>query len=301
MKLRGGPDGLHYFDRRSGLNILFDEINVPQVEWATAPRHVSIALTNTCDLSCSHCYAPKHSTELKCSDVESWLQELDRHGCIGVGFGGGEPTLYKELSRLCKFASEETELAVTFTTHGHHLDKNLAKELQGYVNFIRVSMDGIENTYETIRGRPFSELLDKFEIIRDVSQFGINFLVNDMTYPDLDKAIELASKIGASEFLLIPELSTNNNSNDINKETILRLNEWVSGYKGDIPLAVSEAGRDLLPTCEAFPNELELHAYAHIDASGYLKYSSFDKEGVIIENNDVIHALNKLSTWRNTK
>ena len=295
MKLRGGPDGLHYFDRKSGLNILFDEIDVPQEQWAIAPRHISIALTNTCDLSCAHCYAPKHSAELKYDDVISWLVELDRHGCIGAGFGGGEPTLYEDLSKLCRFTSEKTELSVTFTTNGHHIDQKLANELSGYVNFIRVSMDGIENTYETIRGRPFSALLDKFEVIRDISQFGINFLVNDMTYLDLDKAIELASKIGASEFLLIPELSTNNNSNNINKETILRLNEWVSGYKGDIPLAVSEAGRDLLPTCEAFPNELELHAYAHIDASGYLKYNSFDKKGIIIKNNDLINALELLA------
>ena len=156
-------------------------------------------------------------------------------------------------------------------------------------------MDGIENTYETIRGRPFSALLDKFEIIRDISQFGINFLVNDLTCPDLDNAIELASKVGASEFLLIPELPSDKNSIAIDQETILRLRKWVSDYKGDISLSVSEAGRDLLPTCEAFPNELGLRAYAHIDASGYLKYSSFDKEGVMIENNDVMCALNKLT------
>lgn len=295
MKLRGGPDGLHYFDRKTGLNILFDEIDISQEQWATAPRHISIALTNTCDLSCSHCYAPKYSAELKYLDVKLWLQELDKNGCLGVGFGGGEPTLYTELSKLCRFAFEETELAVTFTTNGHHINSNLAKELAGYVNYIRVSMDGVGNTYEKIRGRSFSTFLDKFEIIRDISQFGINFLVNDKTYPDLDQAIELASKAGASEFLLIPELPIDKNSTDIDKGTILRLRKWVLDYKGDIPLSVSEAGRNLLPTCEAFPNELGLHAYAHIDASGYLKHSSFDKGGVKIENNDIMYALNKLT------
>lgn len=60
VKLRVGPDGLHLFDRRTGLNMLFDEIEAPEEQWSRAPRQVSIALTNACDLACSFCYAPKN-------------------------------------------------------------------------------------------------------------------------------------------------------------------------------------------------------------------------------------------------
>ena len=46
LKTRYGPDGIHIFDRHSGLNILLDE-NVPNQDiWTLAPRQVSIALTN---------------------------------------------------------------------------------------------------------------------------------------------------------------------------------------------------------------------------------------------------------------
>lgn len=293
MKMRGGPDGLHYFDRRSGLNILFDEIDVPQEQWAKAPRHVSIALTNTCDLKCPHCFAPKYPAQLEFLELTSWLEELDKNGCIGVGFGGGEPTLYKDFSKLCKHAAEKTKLSVTFTTNGHHIDSVLAKELKNCVHFIRISMDGVNSTYESIRKRPFSDLLKQIKIIRQISAFGINFLVNKMTFPDLNKGIDLALKMGASEFLLVPEISTDTTAG-IDSETMDLLQGWVLAYQGDIPLAVSEVGRDILPTCEAFPNEMGLHAYAHIDASSQLKQSSFEKNGVIIDKNGVMKALKSI-------
>lgn len=88
-KLRGGPAGLHAFNRATGLNILSEEISVPTALWSRAPRHVSIALTNRCDLACAHCFAPKSRDELRFDSVTRWLAELDANGTLGVGFGGG--------------------------------------------------------------------------------------------------------------------------------------------------------------------------------------------------------------------
>src|SRR5947208_2789883 len=144
FKIRAGPSGLFFFNRATGLNILFDEIDVPATSWALAPRQISIALTNACDLSCSYCFAPKTRASLSFNTVTSWLPELDANGTFGVGFGGGEPTLYPRFAELCDHACQNTGLAVTFTTHGHRLDDRLLNALAGNVHFIRVSMDGIE-------------------------------------------------------------------------------------------------------------------------------------------------------------
>lgn len=64
MKMRAGPSGLHFFDRRTGWNVLVDEVRIPPSQWAGAPRQISVALTNACDLSCSYCYAPKTAATL---------------------------------------------------------------------------------------------------------------------------------------------------------------------------------------------------------------------------------------------
>lgn len=106
LKVRASPAGLHFFNRTTGINILVDEITPPTSMWSAAPRHVSVALTNACDLACSHCYAPKKPAMLVFDRLTSWLANLDTNGCIGVGFGGGGanslPTVDRTLLLRCE-------------------------------------------------------------------------------------------------------------------------------------------------------------------------------------------------------
>jgi hypothetical protein len=88
-KVRLSEAGVHLFDRVSGLNVLLDEIEVPAGQVSRAPRYLSVALTNTCELRCTYCYAPKYPAGLDVNQVVAWAIELDRAGCLGVGFGGG--------------------------------------------------------------------------------------------------------------------------------------------------------------------------------------------------------------------
>jgi hypothetical protein len=69
----------------------------------------------------------------------------------------------------------------------------------------------------------------------------------------------------------------------------------VARYCGHVPLAVSRNGADGLPTCNLFSAETGLNAFAHIDASGIMKTSSYDVKGIQILENRVIAALNKLA------
>ncbi len=290
MKVRPGPDGLHLFNRVTGINILIDEAKVPRALWATAPRQISVALTNACDLRCLHCYAPKHKAALASERIVEWLNELDANGCLGVGFGGGEPTLHPDFPELCRQVAQKTGLAVTFTTHAHRLDDRLAADLKGSVHFVRVSMDGVGATYEKIRARPFASLQRRIETVRNLAPFGINFVVNAVTLPDLNAAIAIASEAGAAEFLLLPEQPVRGRSG-IESATIEALRGWVNSFKGTIPLSVSETGSPGLPTCNPLAGETGLRAYAHIDASAVLKETSYDDTGVSIDTSGVMQAL----------
>jgi len=294
-KVRIGAAGLHVFDRNTGTNLLIDEISLPSSMWSTAPRQVSIALTNACDLVCSHCYAPKNPAVLNFKRLTSWLADLDVNGCMGVGFGGGEPTLYPRIVELCSFTAEKTGLAITMTTHAHHLSDLLLEDLSGKLHFIRVSMDGVEATYEAIRGRSFATLVRRIKALSKRFSFGINFLVNSETIDDLDKAINLAEELGCSEFLLLPEEATIRKSG-IDSVTRKILQKWVVNYRGSTPLAVSESGADGFPICNPLFAETGLNAFAHIDASGILKRTSYSTNGVQIVENGVMPALHRLAT-----
>ena len=293
FKVRAGPSGVHFFCRQTGLNVLCDEIRIPPELWAIAPRQVSIALTNACDLRCPYCYAPKTTAVLNRTILAGWFQELDANGCLAVGFGGGEPTLHEHFVWLCRYAAKQTNLAVTFTTHAHRIDSVLADALRGAVHFVRISMDGIGTTYEMLRGRPFAELHARLNIIRTIAPFGINFVVNADTMPDLNAALALAAEAGASEILLLPEYPTQGR-HGIDPATARALQKWVSGYRSPLRLTISEASSDGMPAIPMVAGETGLRAYAHIDAQGILKRSSFDHAGIHIENSGVLDALLRL-------
>jgi MoaA/NifB/PqqE/SkfB family radical SAM enzyme len=293
LKVRLGADGIHLFNRRSGINILLDEA-IPSVDkWSEAPRQMSIALTNSCDLTCAHCYAPKTPAILSFDKLKNWLKEIDSNGCVGVGFGGGEPTLYPFLTELCAFTANETGLAVTMTTHGHRLDNQLLSELAGNLHFVRVSMDGVEATYEAIRRRSFDSLIKRIVALSTQVSFGINFVVNSMTIKDLDAAIALAESLGASEFLLLPEEPVKGRLG-ISEKTSFELRNWIESYRGKVPLAVSESKSEGIATCNPFNTEKGINAYCHIDAKGVLKRSSYDFSGVLISTDGVMKAISDL-------
>jgi len=296
MKFRIGPNGVHLFDRLSGLNVLLDELRPRKEEWSTSPRQVSIALTNVCDLHCGYCYAPKHKASLRTDDVLSWVKELDTGGCLGIGFGGGEPTLHPDFANICKRVADETQLAVTFTTHGHRVTPQLVECLKGSIHFTRISVDGVGRTYEEQRGKQFASLLRGMESIAALSPFGINVVVNERTVAELDAMSELAQEVGASELLLLPQQATTTVAN-MNRVVGRALQNWVSNYRGKVRLAVSETGASGLPTCDPLPDERGLQGYAHIDASGMLRENSYSLVGTKIEDTGVLSALKRL---RNT-
>lgn len=297
FKVRVGPAGLHFFNRTTGINFLVDEITPPTCTWSAAPRHVSVALTNACDLACSHCYAPKNPALLAFDRLKNWLTDLDTNGCIGVGFGGGEPTLYPRLAELCSYATKMTNMAVTLTTHAHGLSDQLLNKLTGNLHFVRVSMDGVGQTYESIRCRPFDVLLERITAIRRIVRFGINYVVNSKTIGDLDAAVLLAADHGASEFLMLPEEPLGR-GDGIDNKTMITLRKWVDGYRGNVPLAVSEGNADGFPICNPLNAEMGLSAFAHIDASGILKRTSYDTDGIPICDKGIMDALSELNAIR---
>ena len=258
LRRRVGPSGVHLFDRRTGLNCLLNEVQLPPERWATAPRHMAIALTNACDLACDHCYAPKKAASLTIDQVCRWLTELDTNGSLGVGFGGGEPTLFPGFPDICQYASQETGLAVSFTTHGHHLlDGRLLAAIAGHVHFVRLSMDGVGRTYEAIRGRPFDAFLRCLCAVRAMSRFGLNYVVNRRTLPDLDAAAAIAADAGASELLLLPEMPVGTGGG-IDPTTRSALAGWVATYRGPVSLSVATSGADGLPTSDPLPEDAGL-------------------------------------------
>jgi len=282
-KIRLCKAGVHLFDRISGLNVLLDEVQVPAGQISRAPRYLSVALTNACELRCAYCYAPKHAAVLDMERVVAWAVELDGTGCLGIGFGGGEPTAHRRFAQLCTQIAESTSMAVTFTTHGHRLTPELADALRGSVHFARLSVDGVGATYERLRRRPFAAVTSAAALLRSIAPIGINAVVNTDTIGELDDLAEFAADVGASELLLLPEQPTGARPGiaATDAECLVR---WIRTARIRVRLALSRSGLEAsVPAVEAIPGEHPLDAHMHVDASGVLRPNAYAPVGTPIE------------------
>jgi sulfatase maturation enzyme AslB (radical SAM superfamily) len=282
-KVRLSEAGVHLFDRASGLNVLLDEVEVPAGQVSLAPRYLSFALTNACELRCAYCYAPKHAAALDVGRVVAWAVELDGAGCLGVGFGGGEPTAHRRFAQLCAQIAESTSMAVTFTTHGHRLTPGLTDALRGSVHFARLSVDGVGATYERLRRRPFAAVITAAALLRSVAPIGINTVVNADTIGELDHLAEFAADVGAIELLLLPEQPTaaTPGISDADAERLVR---WVRTARTQVRLAISRSGLEAsVPAVEVIPGERPLDAHMHVDATSVLRPHAYASVGTPIE------------------
>ena len=167
----------------------------------------------------------------------------------------------------------------------------MISHLSPYVHFTRLSMDGFGDTYEKIRGRPFEQFLSKLKMIRSEMRYGVNYVVNDETVADLDK-LDFLQDLGCEELLLLPQHRTKY-VNDIRPPAKELMTNWVESYTGGMKLSVGAYAQDGLPACDIFSKDDSLEGYAHIDADGLLKRSSYNKEGVKITTS-LSYALEKL-------
>jgi MoaA/NifB/PqqE/SkfB family radical SAM enzyme len=253
-------------------------------------------LTNACDLSCSYCYASKFSARLIADDVISWAKQLDVAGCFGLGFGGGEPTLYPGFATLCRDIHETTNLALSMTTHGHHFSATLVERLTGNVDFIRVSMDGVGSTYERLRGRSFPLFIEKLKLVSATARFGVNFVVNEDTIEDLERAADFAFEHGAEEFLLLPETATGGTLN-VRPQTMEQLSNWVRTNYQRCRLATSAHSGGLIdaPMLMTSDPAHESFDFMHVDASSTLKTSAFAKKGIqLVSGGSIVATIQRL-------
>lgn len=291
MKLRCESRGLHFYDRVSGYHVLLDEKPVPRELWSRAPSLVSVALTNVCDLACEFCYAPKSTHHLAFDDLLRWCKELDALGTLEVAFGGGEPTLYRELPELCAAIWEGTGLGISITTHGHHLTPDLTERLHGNVSIIRISVDAPEPTYSAIRGRPLSRVEQNVRAIGGRITVGVNTVVNGATLEHLNELSALVESWQATDWLLLPE--TRGGRFTLTTEEWDGLSGWLTANAGRFPLNVTYDARPFLRCPFLFDEEPD-QDYVHISADGYLRLCSYERGGVPLKDKALSDALGEL-------
>lgn len=293
MKCRIEPEGVHLYDRKTGLHILIDEVETSSSHYSIAPRTVSIAITDKCDFSCPYCYVNLKTNFLDTESIISFCNELDKLGTFDIAFGGGEPTLHPELSRICNAIWSKTDLGISITTHGHHLTPKVINELKGALSFIRISIDGTEPVYSKLRNEALKPLLKNLEYLKGKIPFGFNTVINSLTLKNLDSLLELAIQYEVKELLLLPMI--------VKGKTVLSdeewkvFDKWISDNYQKIPMRISSISKTKISAPILFNSSEWDKDYAFIGVDKKFRENSFTKDGILIENN-----LNEIiQNWKN--
>jgi hypothetical protein len=134
------------------------------------------------------------------------LRLLRGEGYEVLSVSGGEPLVYRGLSRLARQAAE-LGYRVHVVTNGILLTKDRVAELREHVHLLAVSLDGAEDVHNRVRGRAdaFRKANAGLEVLAEAGiPFGVAFGVSRHSLPDVPWAFERAREVGANLLHLRP-------------------------------------------------------------------------------------------------
>ena len=159
-----------------------------------APLQTVLFITDKCNLRCKHCsvYGSAGNKQRSFEDIVADMKYSYELGSRFIDLEGGEPTLWKEegktINDLIDKALEIGFFSITVTTNAQQ-DFSWIRPQS-----IWVSMDGVGEYHNQIRGEDTFARLEK-----NISQSGkknicVNMVVNALNYESVDAAMEYVKK-----------------------------------------------------------------------------------------------------------
>jgi MoaA/NifB/PqqE/SkfB family radical SAM enzyme len=159
---------------------------------AKKPLQTVLFVSDKCNLACKHCTVYQSET----TNTKTYQQiglELERSYRLGsrfVDFEGGEPTLWrdgdKDLNSLIRLAKKTGYYSATITT-------NAQLPFTGSeADSIWVSLDGIGEYHDAIRGQGAFDRLVKNIATAHHPHLSVNMVINSLNYASIEETIEFA-------------------------------------------------------------------------------------------------------------
>ena len=179
------------------------------------PLYAGLNLTDNCNMRCIMCNSWRsHSAEeLTAQEWKDIIRQLKDQGIRFVGFAGGEPLLRKDLPSLIAYATS-LGLHTELTTSGYLLDEARATALfAAGLKSVVISIDGVGEAYEAIRGREWRRVEQACEILARVHRQGtvqvvIGFVLMKPTLDHVEAVKALSARLGLPLVISLLDAST---------------------------------------------------------------------------------------------
>jgi len=200
------------------------------------PYEVLITLTNRCNLKCIMCSFSNSNMdiadELKTKDIINMIDQIAKLNIKGIVFSGGEPFLRDDLFEIIHYASKNDIKNSSLLTNGTIINEEIISKINSSgLKSICVSIDGLENTHDYIRGRgTFKKSMDFIQIVQKQCpqvSLSITSIIMNRNLEDIPKLIKLYKEMRINLVSFQPVIYDNTNWNDKQKRDDL----WVSEAK----------------------------------------------------------------------
>ncbi len=168
-----------------------------------APLQTVLFITDKCNLRCKHCsvYGSAGYHQRTFADIESDMRYAYAQGSRFIDLEGGEPTLWREGERtindIIDKAREIGFFSITVTTNAQQDFSWI------HPHSIWVSMDGVGEYHERIRGNGTFARLEENIAKSHQNHICVNMVVNTLNYESVDAAMDYVRQNNAIEQISI--------------------------------------------------------------------------------------------------
>lgn len=158
--------------------------------------------TLKCNLRCSHCGSQAgipRANELNTEECFKLCEELADLGCEDVSLMGGEPFLRKDWFQVAQCICD-LGMNLSFVSNGVILDKYIDKIARLEPKVVGISLDGMKQTHELIRGiGTFDKTIRAIDLLRERGiQTTVITTVSKLNFKDLPKMKDLLFRRGVN-------------------------------------------------------------------------------------------------------
>lgn len=157
---------------------LFARYVVNSMKYNTSQTGIFISFTNRCNFKCDYCYqsfrksmAPSDLSPRRWKSLFAFTTQRVEEGGIrklAVALFGGEPLLNLDVvGQACKdlksLESKGCNVHITLITNGALLSPSVWSDLEPYIKFVQVTIDGSREVHDW--SRPFSDGTGSYEVV----------------------------------------------------------------------------------------------------------------------------------------
>lgn len=164
-------------------------------------------ITKKCNLSCLHCYARlyENERELTIEEREKLAKEICELDVPHVSISGGEPLLLPDIFKIISIL-RDSGIDVSIVTNGTVLTEEIVKKLNRFDVYVYLSVDGIQETHERLRGRgTWQKVVKALELLhKENVQYGTVMAISNLNYEVADRYVEFVINYEPDSINVIP-------------------------------------------------------------------------------------------------